>query len=165
MKNNAEEVMRIDLSWAQSPGLLLPCRLIPRDGLRPRAVWSVKFEDLMELSVIASLVAQTVKASAYSARDPDSIPGLGRSPGEGNGTLVFLPGKFHGWRSLVGYSPWGWKELDTTERLHFHFLLHCRQILDILSHHGSPLWEYVSLKSLFLNFPNDLLTFQFTFYM
>ena len=26
-----------------------------------------------------------------------------------------------GWRSLVGYSPWGSKELDTTERLHFHF--------------------------------------------
>ena len=27
----------------------------------------------------------------------------------------------HGWRSLVGYSPWGHKELDTTERLHFLF--------------------------------------------
>ena len=34
---------------------------------------------------------------------------------------VFLPGESHGWRSLVGYSPWGRKELDTTERLHFHF--------------------------------------------
>ena len=34
-------------------------------------------------------------------------------------TLVLLPGKFHGWRSVVGYSPWGRKELDTTERLHF----------------------------------------------
>ena len=32
-------------------------------------------------------------------------------------TPVFLPGKSHGWRSLVGYSPWGRKELDTTERL------------------------------------------------
>jgi len=30
-------------------------------------------------------------------------------------TLVFLPGKSHGQRSLVGYSPWGCKELDTTE--------------------------------------------------
>ena len=36
-------------------------------------------------------------------------------------TPVFLPGESHGWRSLVGYSPWGRKELDTTERLHFHF--------------------------------------------
>ena len=34
-------------------------------------------------------------------------------------TPVLLPGKFHGQRSLVGYSPWGRKELDTTERLHF----------------------------------------------
>ena len=33
-----------------------------------------------------SLVAQTVKASAYNAEDLSSIPGLGRSPGEGNGT-------------------------------------------------------------------------------
>jgi len=32
-------------------------------------------------------------------------------------TPVFLPGKSHEQRSLVGYSPWGHKELDTTERL------------------------------------------------
>ena len=32
-------------------------------------------------------------------------------------TPVLLPGKFHGRRSLVGYSPWGRKESDTTERL------------------------------------------------
>ena len=32
---------------------------------------------------------------------------------------IFLPRKFHGWRSLVGYRPWGRKELDTTELLHF----------------------------------------------
>ena len=35
-------------------------------------------------------------------------------------TPVFLPGKSHGWRSLAGYIPWGCKELDTTEQLHFH---------------------------------------------
>ena len=34
---------------------------------------------------------------------------------------VFLPGKSHGRRSLVGYSPWGHKESDRTEQLHFHF--------------------------------------------
>ena len=32
-------------------------------------------------------------------------------------TPVFLPGEFHGQRSLAGYSPWGHKESDTTERL------------------------------------------------
>ena len=36
---------------------------------------------------------------------------------------VLLPGKSHGRRSLVGCSPWGHWELDTTERLHFHFSL------------------------------------------
>ena len=36
-------------------------------------------------------------------------------------TPVLLPGQSHGWRSLVGYSPWGREESDTTERLHFHF--------------------------------------------
>ena len=36
-------------------------------------------------------------------------------------TPVFLPGNFHGQRSLVGYSPWGHKESDTTEQFHFHF--------------------------------------------
>ena len=40
-------------------------------------------------------------------------------------TAVLLPGKSHGWRSLVGGSPWGRTELDTTERLHFHFSLSC----------------------------------------
>ena len=40
-------------------------------------------------------------------------------------TPVLLPGKFHGWRSLVGCSPWGCKESDMTERLHFHFSLLC----------------------------------------
>ena len=34
---------------------------------------------------------------------------------------IFLPGKPHGWRSLVGYSPWSRKESDTTDLLHFHF--------------------------------------------
>ena len=49
-------------------------------------------------------------------------------------TPVLLPGKFHGWRSLVGYSPWGRKELDTIERLHFHFALSC-----IGEENGNPL--------------------------
>ena len=40
-------------------------------------------------------------------------------------TLVLLPGKSHGWRSLVGCSPWGRSESDMTERLHFHFSLSC----------------------------------------
>jgi len=40
-------------------------------------------------------------------------------------TPVLLPGESHGWRSLVGCSPWGREESDMTERLHFHFSLSC----------------------------------------
>ena len=40
-------------------------------------------------------------------------------------TPVLLPGKSHGRRSLVGCSPWGCEESDTTEQLHFHFSLSC----------------------------------------
>ena len=45
------------------------------------------------------------KESAYNGGDLGSIPGLGSSPGEGNGNPVFLPGDFYGDKSLVGYSP------------------------------------------------------------
>ena len=45
-----------------------------------------------------------------------------------------LPGKSHGWRSLIGRSPWGREESDTTERLHCHFSLSC-----IGEGHGNPL--------------------------
>ena len=37
-------------------------------------------------------------------------------------TSVLWPGKSHGWRSLVGCSPWGREESDMTEQLHFHTL-------------------------------------------
>ena len=40
-------------------------------------------------------------------------------------TPVLLPGESHGWRSLVGCSPWGQEELDMPEGLHFHFSLSC----------------------------------------
>ena len=39
-------------------------------------------------------------------------------------TPVLLPGKSHGQRGLVGYSPWGREESDTNERLHFIFHFH-----------------------------------------
>ena len=54
------------------------------------------------------------------------IPGSGRSPREGcdNPLQVFLSGESHGQRSLVGYSPWGCKESDMTERLNVHAHTH-----------------------------------------
>ena len=60
-----------------------------------------------------------VKASACNVGDLGSISGLGRFPWrrKWQPTPVFLPGESHGRRSLVGYSPWGRKESDTTERV------------------------------------------------
>ena len=66
-----------------------------------------------------------VKKSTYKPGDLGWIPGSGRSLGQEDPleiswrtkwqpTLVILPGKSHGQRSLVGYSPWGHKESDTT---------------------------------------------------
>ena len=52
-----------------------------------------------------------------------------------------LPGKSHGRRSLVGCSPWGRQESDTTERLHFHFSLTC-----IGKGNGNPL-QYFCLEN------------------
>ena len=48
---------------------------------------------------------------------------------------VLLPRKFHGWRSLVGYSPWGHKGSDTTERRHFHqpLLVQRKEKMSVLS--------------------------------
>ena len=53
------------------------------------------------------LVAQMIKVFACNAGDPGSIPGSGRFPWrkEWQPTPVFLPGEFHGQRSLVDYSP------------------------------------------------------------
>ena len=56
-------------------------------------------------------------------------------------TPVLLPGKSHGWRNLVGCSPWGREELDTTELLPFHFSLSC-----IGEGNGNPL-QYSCLKN------------------
>ena len=61
------------------------------------------------------------KASARNAGAPGSIPGVGKIPWrrKWQSTPGLLPGKYHGQRSLVGYSPWGRKESDMTEQLHF----------------------------------------------
>ena len=59
------------------------------------------------------------KDSVCNARDMDSIPGFGRSPGGGHGNPLQYSclENPHGQRSLVGYSPWGRTESDTTEQL------------------------------------------------
>ena len=58
-------------------------------------------------------MAKNLPADAGDAGDAGSIPGLGRSP-----TSVFLHGKSHGQRSLVGYNPWGHRAGHGTECAH-----------------------------------------------
>ena len=67
------------------------------------------------------------RKSARNSRRPGFNPWIRMIPWrrEWLPTPVFLPGKSHGQRSLVGFSPWGRKESDTTERLPFHFSLSC----------------------------------------
>ena len=61
-----------------------------------------------------------VKEEIYlQCRRPGFSPQVGKIPWRRDWlpTPVFLPGEFHGQRSMAGYSPWGHKELDTTEQL------------------------------------------------
>ena len=71
-------------------------------------------------------MAQAVKnlpaGDKESAGDPSSIPGLGLSPGEGNGNPpIHLPREFHGQRCLAYYSPWGSHRVEHDWTTDFHF--------------------------------------------
>ena len=71
------------------------------------------------LSSPVALAVKNLPANAADTRDLGSTPGLGRSPGGGNGNPLrysYLE-KSNGQRSLAGYSPWGCKESDMTENL------------------------------------------------
>ena len=57
------------------------------------------------------LVVKNPSANAGDARDSGSISGVRKIP-----KITFVPGEFHGQRSLAGYSPWGPKESDMTEQ-------------------------------------------------
>ena len=71
----------------------------------------------------ASLVAELIK-NLPAVQVSGSVPGLGRSPGEGNGNPLQYPwpGKSHGQHSLVGCSLWGRKDSGMTERLTLAYL-------------------------------------------
>ena len=73
---------------------------------------------LLSLTAVRDfLVCSDGIESACNVGDAGSIPELERSPGGGKGYLLqdSCLGESHGQRSLVGYSPWGRKESDTTE--------------------------------------------------
>ena len=78
------------------------------------ATWDVPIWSQLFRKSWTSLVAQTVKCLAYNVGDLGSI--LWKRKWQP--IPVILPGKSHGQRSMVGYSPWSHKELDMTEQLH-----------------------------------------------
>ena len=74
--------------------------------------------------------SSVIKEYAHDVGELSSIPGLGRSPGVGNGNPLqcYCLENPHGQRSLVGYSPWGRKELDTTEQQAQHHHQNFREL-------------------------------------
>ena len=97
-------------------------------------------------------------ANTGDVGDTGLIPGLGRSLGGGNSppTLVFLPGESHGQRSLVDYSPWGHKELDTIEQL-------STQVQDLSSSHPPNSTHPTTLPGFIFSRP--LITLKHTIYL
>ena len=114
-----------------------------------KPTFSLSSFTLIKMLFSPSLSAIRVVSSAYlrllmffpailipcNVGDLDSIPGLGRSLGgeHGNPLHYSCLENAHGQRSLVGYSPWGRKESDTTERLstaqHIAYILKKRKVL------------------------------------
>ena len=85
------------------------------------------------------------------------IPGSGRFPWrrEWQPIPVFLPGEFHRWSSLAGYSPWGHREQDMTKQLKLSLLyqdiillLTISSTLYIAMNHVFCNWKFVPLISL-----------------
>ena len=95
-------------------------------------------------ALIAEEGGSRVKASACNAGERCTFdPWVRKVPWrrKQQPTPVFLPGKPHGQRSLVSYSPWGHSESDRTELLHFHFSPSC-----IREGNGNPL-QYSCLEN------------------
>ena len=100
-------------------------------------VGKAEIDVFLELSCFFDLISGTVNLQFQGPYVPISLwPVLkcfiSDAGNEGMGqrrqwhpTPVLWPGKSHGRRSLVGYSPWGHEESDTTEGLHFHFSRSC----------------------------------------
>ena len=84
-----------------------------------RSHLQVRGGDRTWIYLLKNSIQTTTTSIIWSCLDTFSLPQVRKNPWrrEWLQTPVFLPGEFHGQRSLAGYSPWGHKELDTTEWL------------------------------------------------
>ena len=111
-----------------------------------------------------ALVAKKPPANAGDSRDTSSIPGLGRSPGGGNGNPLQYSCLENSMdrRSLVGYSPWGQKESDMTEHMPCFIYLHMDYLMSHFSYWPSTSperssgWSSLQCPSYNLKFPGGL---------
>ena len=87
------------------------------------------------------LVVKNLPANVGDIKDVGLIPGSGRFPWRkaGQPTPVFLPGESHGQQSLVGYSPWGRKELGMTEPLTLSYFPGKEELVEFI--HGYEGWS------------------------
>ena len=88
----------------------------------PRSVTLECARSLYKPFVFSICISSLVTAPSLVALPP---PRNNPQRRQWQSTPVLLPGKSHGQRSLVGCSPWGREESETTEWLHFHFSLSC----------------------------------------
>ena len=106
---------------------MLLAALWVRDARPSKACQSVYYSLAFSQSSCGTDSHSTVACSPRAVEELvtfSSISPLGQRR-QRHPTPVLLPGKSHGRRTLVGCSPWGSTESDTTERLHFHFSLSC----------------------------------------
>ena len=115
-----------DIVWLEGEQVLLAALWV-RDARPSKACQSVYYSLAFSQSSCGTDSHSTVACSPRAVEELvtfSSISPLGRRR-RWHPTPVLLPGKSHGQRSLVGCSPWGHTELDTTEWLPFHFSLSC----------------------------------------
>ena len=100
----------------------------PEKGMATHFIFLTQWIPLTEKpGWLQSMVSQRVNHHWMTTFGFQDLPNTRCVPGrkQWHPTPVLLPGKSHGWRNLVGCSPWGREESDMTERLHFHFPLSC----------------------------------------
>ena len=133
------------IPWTEEPG-----RLYPIGSWRVGHDWS-QLTHIHTHRQTGFPGGSEVKASAWNAGDPGPDPWIRKIPWrrKWQPTPVILPGESHGGRSLVGYSPWGPKEFDTTEWLHFHFHTHTHTHTHIYIY----IYIYIYIHSFSYSFP------------
>ena len=119
----------LQISWAS-----LVAQLVKNPpAMQETWVQSLVWEDPLEKgkATHSSILPLTISFNFVRCGRPGFDPWVGKIPWRRNWqpTPVLLPGKSHGRRSVVGYSPWGRKESDTTERLHFPLSMASRDIV------------------------------------